>query len=98
MNQDAVPLRAELNWHVLLVTLAVSVVCGVLFGLAPAIQSTSPDVMPALKDLRIAAAGSRRGIRWLNPGRALVMSQIAMALLLLVDRGPLRANAFKSLS
>ena len=84
---DTVPLRAELNWHVLLVTLAVCVVCGVLFGLAPAIQSTSPDVMPALKDLRTAPAGSRRRIRWLSPGRALVMSQIAIALLLLVTAG-----------
>jgi hypothetical protein len=33
---------------VLAVTAALSVVCGLLFGLAPAIQSTRPDVMPAL--------------------------------------------------
>ena len=84
---DAVPMRAGLNWHVLLATLAVSVACGVLFGLAPAIQSTRPDVMPALKEVRSAAAGSRRGRRWLSPGQTLVMLQIAMALLLLVTAG-----------
>src|SRR5439155_15238302 len=43
-------LHAELNWSVLGVTAALSVVCGLLFGLAPAIQSTRPDVMPTLKD------------------------------------------------
>ena len=84
---DAVPMRAGLNWHVLLATLIVSVLCGVLFGLAPAIQSTRPDVMPALKEMRTAPAGSGRGRRWLSPGRTLVMSQIAMALVLLVTAG-----------
>jgi macrolide transport system ATP-binding/permease protein len=39
-GQEGFTLHAELNWHVLLVTLGVSLVCGVLFGLAPAIQST----------------------------------------------------------
>ena len=84
---DAVPMRAGLNWHVLLATLTVSVLCGVLFGLAPAIQSTNPDVMPALKEVRTAPARARRGRRWLSPGRTLVMSQIAMALVLLVTAG-----------
>ena len=65
---DAVPMRAGVNWHVLLATLIVSVLCGVLFGLAPAIQSTRPDVMPALKEVRTAPAGSRRGRRLAESG------------------------------
>src|SRR5262249_5346628 len=57
-RQQDFTLHAELNWNVLGVTAALSVVCGLLFGLAPAIQSTRPDVMPALKNCR--GGGPRR--------------------------------------
>jgi ABC-type antimicrobial peptide transport system permease subunit len=39
-GQENFTLHAELNWNVLGVTAALSVLCGLLFGLAPAIQST----------------------------------------------------------
>ena len=48
-GQENFTLRAELNGQVLAVTAVLSVVCGLLFGLAPAIQSTRPEVMPTLK-------------------------------------------------
>jgi predicted permease len=73
-------LHAELNWNVLGVTAALSVICGLLFGLAPAIQSTRPDVMPALKDGR-GGAPRRRG------QHILVVAQIAISFLLLVAAG-----------
>ncbi|PYU51682.1 MAG: multidrug ABC transporter substrate-binding protein, partial [Acidobacteria bacterium] len=73
-------LHAELNWSVLGVTAALSVVCGLLFGLAPAIQSTSPDVMPALKNGR--GGGPRRRAQ-----HVLVVAQIAVSFLLLVAAG-----------
>jgi predicted permease len=73
-------LHAELNWNVLGVTAALSVVCGLLFGLAPAIQSTRPDVMPALKNGR--AGGPRRRAQ-----HVLVVAQIAMSFLILVAAG-----------
>ncbi|HEV2447567.1 MAG TPA: ABC transporter permease, partial [Candidatus Sulfopaludibacter sp.] len=57
-GQQNFTLHAELNWSVLGVTAALSVVCGLVFGLAPAIQSTRPDVMPALKTGR--GGGPRR--------------------------------------
>ena len=73
-------LHAELNWNVLAVTLTLSVVCGLLFGLAPAIQSTRPDVLPALKNG--SGGGPRRRAQ-----HVLVVSQMAFSFLLLVAAG-----------
>src|SRR5579859_219381 len=73
-------LHAELNWNVLGVTAALSVVCGLLFGLAPAIQSTRPDVMSALKNGR--GGGPRRRAQ-----HVLVVAQIAISFLILVAAG-----------
>ena len=79
-------LRAELNWHVLLVVAGLSLLTGVLFGLAPALQSTRPDVVPALKEAR---TGEPRGhwFRALGLRRLLIVSQIAFTLLILVAAG-----------
>ncbi len=79
-GQENFTLHAELNWNVLGVTAALSVVCGLLFGLAPAIQSTRPDVMPALKNGR--GGGPRRRVQ-----HVLVVAQIAISFLLLVAAG-----------
>lgn len=77
---------AELNWPVLGVTLALSLLCGVLFGLAPAFQSTRADVIPALKE-RSATARTRHAFLGLSLSRALVISQIVISLLLLFAAG-----------
>src|SRR5262249_12328423 len=79
-GQQNSTLHAELNWNVLGVTAALSVVCGLLFGLAPAIQSTRPDVMPALKNAR--GGGPRRRAQ-----HVLMAAQIAMSFLILVAAG-----------
>jgi predicted permease len=79
-GQENFTLRAELNWSVLAVTAALSVICGVLFGLVPAIQATRPDVMPALKNGR--GGGPRRRAQ-----QILVVAQIAISFLLLVAAG-----------
>jgi predicted permease len=79
-GQENFTLHSELNWNVLGVTAALSVVCGLLFGVAPAIQSTRPDVMPALKNGR--GGGPRRRAQ-----HVLVVAQIAISFLLLVAAG-----------
>jgi macrolide transport system ATP-binding/permease protein len=88
-GQQGFTLHAELNWHVLLVTLALSLICGVLFGLAPAIQATHPALMPMLKDRSVSEARGRlRGrVPHLSLTQALVVAQIAVSLLLLVAAG-----------
>ena len=79
-------LRAELNWHVLAVVAALSLLTGVLFGLAPALQSTRMDFMPALKESRTGEARGH-GFRGLSLSRILMVSQIAVTLLILVAAG-----------
>ena len=78
-------LHAELNWHVLAVTMVLSIVTGLLFGLAPALHATRVDIAPALKDVR-AAESSRRSRRF-SVGPTLVVAQMALSLLLLVSAG-----------
>jgi predicted permease len=80
-GQQNFTLHAELNWHVLVVTAALSVVCGLLFGLAPAIVSTRPDVMPALKNGRGGGPHNR------HVQHVLVVAQIAISFLILVAAG-----------
>jgi predicted permease len=79
-GQENFTLHAELNWKVLAVTAALSVVCGLLFGLVPAIQSTRPDVMPALKNGR--GGGPRHRAQ-----HVLVVAQIAISFVILVAAG-----------
>jgi len=80
-------LHADLNWHVLAAAAALSLVTGVLFGLAPALQATKVDVMPVLKEVR---AGSPRGHHswWrISPNHGLVVAQIGISLVMLFAAG-----------
>jgi macrolide transport system ATP-binding/permease protein len=81
-------LHASLNWRVLAVTIALSVATGMLFGLAPALQSARVDLISALKQTR-AGEPRLRLHAWLRVSlsQALAVSQIAISLLLLVAAG-----------
>jgi predicted permease len=70
----------RLDARVFLFALLISVVSAVLFGLVPALQSTSPHLVPALKSGR-AEGGKRRRFFGRN---ALVIAQVAGSLLLMV--------------
>ncbi len=75
-----VVMDVRLDRQVLLFTLLVSVVSVILFGLAPALQSTKPDLASALKS-KAGADGKRSRLLGRN---ALVIAQVAASLLLLV--------------
>jgi predicted permease len=77
-------LHADLNWRVLCLAAALSFLTGILFGLAPALQSTRVSVMGALKEIRAGQTGSRLRV---NLRHVLVVSQIAISLLMLVAAG-----------
>jgi len=88
-GQDNFAVRPDVNWHVLGITCAVSVLCGSLFGLAPAIQSTRPDITPSLRGGRVAERSPRVGVSvWrVTLSQVLVISQIVFSLLMLVAAG-----------
>jgi macrolide transport system ATP-binding/permease protein len=80
-------LHADLNWHVLGAAIALSFLTGLLFGLAPALQSTRVDVILALKESRAGQPAARHTAWRISLSQILVMSQIAISLLLLVAAG-----------
>ncbi len=80
-------LPANLNWHVLAAAAGLSLLTGVLFGLAPALQATRIDVMPALKETRAGQFARKRFFQRLSLSRALIVLQVAISLILLVAAG-----------
>src|ERR1051326_3151336 len=88
-GQENFTLRAELNLHVLIAAFGLSVLCGSIFGLAPALRATRADMTPALKGNRMLAGDRRVGpAMWrMSLTHALVVSQIVFSLLMLVIAG-----------
>ena len=79
-----VALDLRLDLRVLGFTLLLSLLTALLFGLAPALQASRAELLPALKDG--STAGDARRLRW-SPRRLLVMAQMAMSLVLLIGAG-----------
>ena len=76
--------QIAVNTPVLLFSLALSVVTGVLFGLFPAFHATRSDVNNALKE---GGRGSTHGIAGSRTRGFLVISEVAIALVLLIGAG-----------
>jgi predicted permease len=74
--------------RVLVFTAAVSILTGILFGLAPALRGLRMDLTPALKEG--AASGPqtvRSGKARLNAGNSLVVAQVALSIVVLAGAG-----------
>ena len=68
--------------RVLLFALVVALVTGVVFGLAPALQVTKPDLNTSLKEDALASASTRSRLR-----SVFVVAQVAGSALLLIGAG-----------
>lgn len=86
--QPPIPVPVKLNvgvdGTVLAFTAVLSIATGVLFGLAPALRASRPDLVPALKT-DTATTGQRQ--RRFGLRNVLVVSQVAGSLVLLVVAG-----------
>jgi len=76
-------LEARLDWRVLGFTMALSLLTGIIFGLAPAWRATKVDLTPTLKDSGRSSSAASRSLL----SRGLVVVQVALSLLLLVGAG-----------
>jgi putative ABC transport system permease protein len=89
---DTLP-RAEdigMDYPVLIFTLAVSLVTGIVFGLVPALQASKPDLNESLKEGGRTSANTRHGVR-----NALVVAEVALALVLLIGAGLMIRSIFQ---
>jgi predicted permease len=76
-----VEIDSGIDWRVLSIAFLVSLVTGLVTGVVPALQSTRPDLVPALKS-EGGGAGRRQKLR-----SALLVSQLALSMLLLIVGG-----------
>ena len=85
LNDNKIPRATEigLDRNVLLFTLGVSVLTGIIFGLAPAFQTSNVNLHDTLKEGgRSSRSGIRRGLR-----DVLVVVEITLAVIVLVGAG-----------
>jgi len=81
---QAAALEVKTDLRMLGFTLGMTLLTGLLFGLAPALQATRPNLIPSLKQETIVVSGGSR--RW-ELRRLLVILQVALSLVLLFGAG-----------
>jgi predicted permease len=88
-----IQLQVLVDTRVLVFAVSLTVVTGLLLGLAPGLQATKPDLVPALKDDGggVAAGWLGRRLR-----RVFVAAQVALCMVLLVGAGLLLRGLSRS--
>ncbi len=79
-----IALNPQPDWRVLIFAFALAIVSGVIFGLAPALQTGRWDLTQGLRERASSSSGAVG--RW-NLRNLLVIGQIAVSLLLLIGSG-----------
>jgi predicted permease len=86
--------EVEISAKVLFFAFLISVVTGVLFGLAPALQAANPN---QIENLREGGRGSGVGKRHTRLSRVLVVSEVALSIILLAGAGLLLRSFWRVL-
>ena len=86
INPDKIPRATEIriNWYALGFTAAVTLLTGVIFGLAPALSASRLDLNESLKEGGRSATGSFASGR---SRQLLVVAEVALSLVLLIGAG-----------
>jgi predicted permease len=92
-----VPLNLHPNGKILAFTLGISVLTGILFGLAPALRARRVDLNSVLKAAARGFSGTSSRPGRMPIGKVLVVAQVSLSLLLLVVAG-LFVRSFRNLS
>ena len=94
LGKDDIPraIHVGLDWRVLMFTLGVSLLTGLIFGLAPAFHSSKTQLVESLKD---GGRGTSEGARRNRVRSALVVSELAIAVVLLVGAGLLMQSLWR---
>jgi macrolide transport system ATP-binding/permease protein len=86
-SPEPIQLQFTLDMRLLSFAGALAIATGVLFGLIPALQASSPDIAPTLVRGGPISGQLRIGRRRRTYGKVLVIAQVALSLVLLVGAG-----------
>jgi predicted permease len=77
-------LQAQLDFRVILFAIGISILTGLIFGLAPALRATRTDLQSTLKDQGANVSGGKANVRL---RKSLMTCQIALTTVLLASAG-----------
>jgi predicted permease len=86
--------EVDVSASVLFFTFLISILTGILFGLAPALQAANPN---QLENLREGSRGSGAGRRHTRLSRILVIAEVALSIVLLAGAGLLLRSFWRVL-
>jgi predicted permease len=89
-NNQSRPLgfATGVDLRVLGFTVTISLLTGILFGIVPTFRGARVDLTPALKEgERSSGSSGHAGRKWFSIGNALVVAQVALAIVVLVGAG-----------